>query len=68
MKFEKVMCGSCKSNLYDVIQDAIEDSRADNWDGYYPVVTTVIVQCPNCKKSYDVMLDTNQEVIQIDLI
>lgn len=41
----KEKCINCKTDISELIYDAIEDSRRDNWDGYYKGSNTVCINC-----------------------
>lgn len=44
---------TCGFNLYDLIQDAIDDSNEENFDGYNKC-HTLIINCSKCSAGYEV--------------
>ncbi len=53
----------CGFDLTETIYDSIDDSREDNWDGYYETGSTVIVKCSKCEKSLEIEYNIDNEGI-----
>jgi len=45
-----ITCHNCDRDIEEEFDEAVESSRLDNWDGYYPAseTSTVIIECPGC--------------------
>lgn len=69
MKNLKYYCGECDAEIYDAMNDAVEDHQEEDRDGYYsdkredknaPVI--IFVTCPACKFLHeDVEYDTGND-------